>query len=202
MQHSIAVHSIRAVALAVAVTAGVLPQAGKAAPGANAQQATSTPPGSGKAAANSYREIAWDDLMPPGWDPMKDFDVRELGSMGDGDPRARDLLSRLREAWDNAPVRKDLHDTQVRLSGYVVPLEAEGKEMRQFLLVPYFGACIHVPPPPANQIVHVVMERPARGVRMMDAVSVSGRIRVLASSTEYGKASYRIDGRAVAPPKR
>lgn len=149
-------------------------------------------------AASGYRELSWDDLMPPGWDPMKVFDLRELGSMSDGDPRARELMVKLRQAWDNAPVRQDLQDAKIRLSGYVVPLEMEGKAIRQFLLVPYFGACIHVPPPPANQVVHVVLDRPARGVQMMDVVSVSGRIQALASSTEWGKASYRIDGRQVA----
>ena len=49
----------------------------------------------------------------------------------------------------------------VRLPGYVVPLaNAQDGRLTEFLFVPYYGACIHVPPPPPNQIVHVVLPRP------------------------------------------
>lgn len=56
----------------------------------------------------------------------------------------------------NAPVVKALDGQNIRLPGYIVPLEvSEEGRTTEFLLVPYFGACIHVPPPPSNQIVHV-----------------------------------------------
>jgi hypothetical protein len=45
-----------------------------------------------------------------------------------------------------------------RVPGYMIPLEDNLEEVTEFLLVPYPGACIHVPPPPPNQIVHVIME--------------------------------------------
>lgn len=199
MRHPRTFSAIRRALLAAAL-ASTFAQAAAAAPASGTPQRVAE--GAGKTgSAAGYRELSWDDLMPPGWDPMKVFDMRELGSMSDGDPRARELMTKLRQAWDNAPVRQDLQDANVRLSGYVVPLETDGKAIRQFLLVPYFGACIHVPPPPANQVVHVVLDQPAHGVQVMAAVSVSGRMQVLASSTEYGKASYRIDGRHVALQK-
>ena len=68
--------------------------------------------------------------------------------------------SRICQIWDNASVLKTLDGQTVKIPGYVVPLEAIQDAMREFLLVPYFGACIHSPPPPANQIVHVT-EHPA-----------------------------------------
>ena len=48
----------------------------------------------------------------------------------------------------------------IRMPGYVLPLEFDGSKVKEFLLVPFVGACIHTPPPPANQIVHV---RPNEG---------------------------------------
>jgi hypothetical protein len=48
-----------------------------------------------------------------------------------------------------------LNGQQVRIPGYFLPLELSDTKVTEFLLVPYIGACIHVPPPPPNQIVHV-----------------------------------------------
>lgn len=46
----------------------------------------------------------------------------------------------------------------IRLPGFVLPIEYDGTKVTEFLLVPWVGACIHTPPPPANQIVHVVVD--------------------------------------------
>jgi len=54
---------------------------------------------------------------------------------------------------------EQLDGKQVRIPGYLLPLEFEGKLVTEFLLVPYVGACIHTPPPPPNQIVHVISEQ-------------------------------------------
>lgn len=159
------------------------------APGNPAPQRPTTP----------YRNLSWEELVPPGWDPAKAFDLKEIANLPDGDPRARAALERLRKAWDNAPVRPDMNDARVRLPGFVVPLSAEGRSIREFLLVPYFGACVHSPPPPSNQVVHVVLDRPASGIDMMDAVWVSGRMRVTSFSSAMGAAGYRIDGVEVVP---
>jgi len=49
---------------------------------------------------------------------------------------------------------EELNGQRVRIPGYLLPLEISGSKVTEFLLVPYIGACIHVPPPPPNQIVH------------------------------------------------
>ncbi|MCW5966727.1 MAG: DUF3299 domain-containing protein, partial [Bryobacterales bacterium] len=54
---------------------------------------------------------------------------------------------------------KALDKKLVRVPGFIVPLEDSATEATEFLLVPYQGACIHVPPPPPNQIVHVMMAK-------------------------------------------
>ena len=62
--------------------------------------------------------------------------------------------------------------------------------LREFLLVPYFGACIHTPPPPANQIVHVRSQTPVKGLRSMDAVWVSGTLQIDSTKTDMGVSGY------------
>ncbi|KNZ31997.1 MAG: hypothetical protein AD742_14600 [Methylibium sp. NZG] len=141
----------------------------------------------------SFREITWDELVPKDWDPMKDFKGMSLGGLSDADPRAAALLKRMREAWDNAPGNNAIDGQAVRLPGYLVPLE-DGKEgMSEFLLVPYFGACIHTPPPPSNQIVHVKPQQPPKGFRSMDTVWISGTLKLLRSDTMMGTSSYRME---------
>ena len=57
-------------------------------------------------------------------------------------------------------VNSNLNGKQIRLAGYLLPLDLSARTIREFLLVPFVGACIHVPPPPPNQIVHAVSEKP------------------------------------------
>ncbi|QJX03150.1 DUF3299 domain-containing protein [Alcanivorax sp. IO_7] len=61
-----------------------------------------------------------------------------------------ELFDAMQDAWSNAPLREDLDDTPdpARLCR---PLEGDDKNLREFLLVPYFGACIHFPRRPATR---------------------------------------------------
>ena len=75
-------------------------------------------------------------------------------------PEVVELLDRIVAARMHAnslasAVEPGLNGAQVRIPGYVLPLEFEGTRVREFLLVPYVGACIHVPAPPPNQMVFV-----------------------------------------------
>jgi hypothetical protein len=130
---------------------------------------------------------------------MKDFKGIDFNILSDADPRAATLLKKLREAWDNAPTNPALEGQGVRIPGFVVPLE-EGKDgMKGFLLVPYFGACIHSPPPPANQIIHVLPKTPVPGLRSMDPVWVSGPLVAARTDTYMGAGGYRIEAQKVEP---
>jgi hypothetical protein len=71
-------------------------------------------------------------------------------------------------------------------------LEREGDDLKEFLLVPFFGGCIHVPPPPSNQIIHVNSAKAVQGIRTMDAVWVSGVLEVNRSETGMGVAGYAL----------
>lgn len=146
----------------------------------------------------------WEELVPKEWDPLKRFRERNPEHSPDripeGDMRELALLREMRELWDNAPTRSDLNGAAVRLAGYVVPLEQALGQTREFLLVPYFGACIHSPPPPANQIVHVVLATP-QTLRSMDAVWVSGTLKTQRADSPMGTSGYGVEGFAVEPYK-
>ncbi|KQM79504.1 DUF3299 domain-containing protein [Xylophilus sp. Leaf220] len=142
-------------------------------------------------AADPFKPIAWDDLVPPDWDPMKSFqDLQNLSSAPDSDPRVQKLYERMRKVWDEAPTVAAMDGRRVRMPGYVVPLEEGRQGLSEFLLVPYFGACIHTPPPPANQIVLVKIDPPAKGFRSMDAVWVNGTLGLARGSSDMGASAY------------
>jgi uncharacterized protein len=151
------------------------------------------------ATAGAPRTINWEALVPPNWDPFKDFKELNFQALDDGDPRAARLLKKMRDVWDNAPINPAVVGQTVRIPGFVVPLE-DGKDgLTEFLLVPYFGACIHSPPPPANQIVHVLPKTPAKGFRSMDAVWITGVLSTVRTDSYMGAAGYRIEATGVAP---
>lgn len=151
--------------------------------------------------AGTPRNVTWDDLLPPDWDPMAALKGMDLARLDDADPRAQKALEDLKRAWDNAPPNRQLHGQRIRIPGFVVSLDGGPKELREFLLVPYFGACIHVPPPPPNQVIHAIARTPAKGVQTMDAVWVTGRLEVVRSDTPFGSATYVLQAESVTPYK-
>jgi len=149
--------------------------------------------------AGAARTINWEQLVPPDWDPFKEFKDLNFQMLDDGDPRAMKMLKRMRDVWDNAPTNPQVVGQNVRIPGFVVPLEDTKDGLKEFLLVPYFGACIHSPPPPANQIIHVLPRTPAKGLRSMDTVWVSGPLSTQRTDSYMGASSYRIEATEVAP---
>jgi len=186
--------------LALVMTPGVVL---RAQPRAGAPQTGPSLPANpgrpGTPAAGAARTIDWDALIPPGWDPMKDLKGLDFSTLSDADPRAVAALAKLREVWDQAPANNALAGQRVRLPGYIVPLEETREGLKEFLLVPYFGACIHTPPPPANQIVHVLPKAAAPGFRSMDTVWVTGVMTVVRTDSYMGVAGYRLDAEQVTP---
>ncbi len=91
-------------------------------------------------------------------------------------------------------LRADLDGSIVTIAGFVAPLAFDGSRMAEFLLVPYVGACIHVPPPPANQIVFISDPgdyRPDQG--LLYPVRVTGRLRVHLRETDLANVGYQIE---------
>lgn len=148
--------------------------------------------------SEGFLEISWDDLIPPDWLPDDLFeglfDGVELDGIDDYDPRAVEIMEQIRVIWDNAPVVERLNGKRIRIPGFVVPLEGDGQHIHEFLLVPYFGACIHVPPPPANQLIHVMPDAEIPASWNMVPVWVSGVLTVARYDSEMGSAGYQLRG--------
>jgi hypothetical protein len=83
-----------------------------------------------------------------------------------------------------------LDGVSIRMPGYALPLDYDGKKITEFLLVPWVGACIHTPPPPPNQIVHVALDEGIVVGSRFQPVWVTGTLTVGASSKEL----YLVDG--------
>ena len=144
----------------------------------------------------NYRTLQWDELRPEGWNPKAALGHLDASRIPEGSAQELELQRKMRKIWDNAPVRAELDGQRVRLPGYVVPLEYSTGAIRDFLLVPYFGACIHSPPPPANQIVLVTLQKAAR-LRTMDACWVAGVLSVQGKPTDWGVSGYAMSGHQV-----
>jgi hypothetical protein len=95
---------------------------------------------------------------------------------------------------------KAMNGKRVRLPGFVVPLDDSQDEGAEFLLVPYYGACVHTPPPPANQMAFVTMQG-GRSVKLalFDAVWMEGTLRIVNYDSPYGSVGYTIEGISMRP---
>ncbi len=120
-----------------------------------------------------------------------DAKLRKQGVDVEGLFAKRKEITELRRKRANATV-KELDDKLISMPGFVLPLEYEGKKVTEFLLVPWVGACIHTPPPPPNQIVHITVKEPFETKGMFEAVTVTGVIKL----KEVTKNLYLIDGTA------
>ncbi len=142
-----------------------------------------------KPAAIEALDLDWHDLLPPG--------AVDPGQVLRGRIEHADA-SRAQQLVQSAGVRADLDGKTVRLPGFVVPLDYDGTGLSSFLLVPFVGACVHVPPPPPNQIVYVTSEEPVESRRLFDAVVVTGVIQSARESTELAESGYRLAAIQVA----
>ena len=128
--------------------------------------------------AAQAEQIGWDDLMPADWNPEKvfqDMSDEEFNALPE-EPYEL-MLEKVQAELDNAPVVDKLNDKQVRIPGFIVPLEGNNMSISEFLLVPYFGACTHTPPPPANQIIYSKMKTQYTLDDIYQPVWISGTLK-------------------------
>ena len=138
------------------------------------------------------RDMRWHELSPPGFNPGRFLDELNIAPLADSDPRAAQAMEKIRREWDEAPAVTFTNDHPVRLTGFPILLDRGQGLSRTILLVPYYGACIHRPSPPANQMVLVVLKNPMP--RNMDhlPVWILGRIYAARTATQFGKAAYTV----------
>ncbi|MGI9402026.1 MAG: DUF3299 domain-containing protein [Rhizobiaceae bacterium] len=142
-------------------------------------------------AAETPLEINWGDLIPES--AKLSQKASPLGTVQHGQ-----LTTPLADA-PAANTTSEYDGKTVRIPGYVVPLEFNEGKIKQFLLVPYVGACIHVPAPPANQLIIVTSEEPHELKGLFEPVYVTGMFGAAAQSTQLADVGYAISAEKIEP---
>lgn len=135
-------------------------------------------------AKDDVTRLTWDDLAPADgllMDNSAGFNFASRGSLPTGffQPFASYLTT-------------DYNGSRVRLDGFMLPLEFDSSGVTSFLLVPYVGACIHVPPPPPNQLVFVRTDSPYESNDLFAAISVTGILNTESVSTDFADTGYTL----------
>jgi len=159
------------------------------------------PPTSETISSESKAEIlVWEGLMPEGEDKVLATLTQATKTEGAEKPEG-DIMSMIGEgsAQDTMDqigtynVVQDLDGTLIRLPGYVVPLDFNAaSEYNEFLLVPYFGACLHTPPPPPNQIVFIKSEQATTIANINEPVWVEGIMKTGKFGSDLGNSAYEL----------
>ncbi len=131
-----------------------------------------------------YKDTEWLDLMPKA-------EIEALKN-AQGLPVDHNAKGEQVGSFVTVP---GVNNTKIRLAGYVVPVEQTNDgQMTEFFFVPYFGACIHVPPPPPNNIVYVKMAKPIPAADMFNAYWLEGTIKTERMSNDIAATAYVMTG--------
>jgi hypothetical protein len=157
-----------------------------------------------------YRTIEWTDLMPQddldaiinSPDYLDDIiDGSAEDQIGSEVQKAEDAKdSRYQQALKSTRVVNKFNNQSVRIPGFVVPLEFDDEQtITQFFLVPYFGACIHMPPPPPNQLIYVSYPEGLKLDALYDPFWVTGLLKTSLIENETAISAYAIDVYSIMP---
>lgn len=162
-------------------------------------------------AAEPPRNLKWAEMMPPRTADKPKTLKPFFASRGDPAPEHADgeaappytpegkWMSRPSKQRGGPPaVVPELDGQRVRIGGYVVPLDFEATRITEFLLVPFVGACIHVPPPPANQIIYIKAAEGFEIAEVFDPVYVTGTMRTKGEVTGLAEAGYTIEAEEIS----
>lgn len=157
-------------------------------------------------AAAEYRDLDWLEMLP---DKDRDALLNQspISHSGGAEGGPRPILGgdsggydQSTYAWYSSDFVAELDQQRVRIPGFVVPLTYdEDQRVLEFFLVPYFGACIHMPPPPPNQIIHVKAAKPFKLRTLYDPYVVDGQMFTRVTSNSVGISAYAIEAEDVRP---
>lgn len=137
-------------------------------------------------------ELNWPDLVPQSSGTDMDT-LRQLGVVQHGQ------LSTPFDQQTGGQVTEEYNGRLVRIPGYLVPLDFDGAGVTSALLVPYVGACIHVPPPPPNQLIFVTTETPYTSQGLFEPVWVTGTFGTAVTETQLAEIGYALQARLIEP---
>ena len=148
--------------------------------------------------------LYWEDLIPDDFvqpeNPFATMSQEEVDKLLDGSDESNARLNQLQEEFNYAPVVDELDGKRVKIPAYVTPLEFDGQtKMSEFLLVPYVGACLHTPPPPANQVVHANSDEVVEFKNIYDPMWAIGTIRAETVQSDLAESGYRLEIESVEP---
>ena len=163
-------------------------------------------------AADPPEDLRWADLVPREISAARKTAKPFFSGATPVDPSApappplaegKFMQIKRRQPGDGTPpaVVAELDGRRVQIGGYVVPLDFEATNVKEFLLVPFVGACIHVPPPPANQIIYVKAAKGFDVGETFDPVTVTGIIKTTVAFTGLADAGYTLEAETVTPGK-
>lgn len=156
--------------------------------------------------------ITWDDLVPADTkSKIIDFGKYKskvghpnLTDFGGNKEEMEDYLLTMDFMKQSQPLEGDaivteLDGKQVKIAGYITPITFDGDKVIDFLFVPYHGACIHVPPPPANQIVYAENVKNLSADATYDPVWLTGTLKAKPVSMLVANVGYSIENATVEP---
>jgi len=163
----------------------------------------------------TYTMIEWTDLLPDDDLEALENPPEYLADIEDGSEDDQltsqlkaealpsdqnDLDSRYDQALVSKNVRPEFDGRHIRIPGFIVPLEFDDQQtITTFFLVPFFGACIHVPPPPPNQIVYAEFESGIQLEALYDPFWISGTIHTSLVENDMATAAYSMTVTAIEP---
>jgi|TARA_B100001175_G_scaffold307098_1_gene305951 hypothetical protein len=135
--------------------------------------------------AAAPREITWDDLIPPG---VPYSEIIAEGELDEENDYWRPIFDE-----NSTKLNPALADAYIKMPGFIIPIDISADGVTSFILVPYVGACIHVPPPPPNQLVFVTTKVPWPSERLWEAVWVTGTMQNKVQYTEVADTGYELE---------
>jgi len=142
------------------------------------------------ARAEDYIDLDWSDLIPT---DLSDVPTVLQGII-DHDQAPQSI-----QQPESIGVRNEWNGQTIRLPGFIVPIEYSGTGVTAFILVPFVGACVHVPPPPANQLVFVTTSKPYESKGLFEPVNVIGMFGVSSMSTQLADIAYALSADRIEP---
>ncbi len=141
-----------------------------------------------KPGASNAREVDWLELMSSTDRKRLEQEDLSVAHVGPESAFGQDMKSRQAAGFKAV----DTFDRQrIKIAGYFVPLEeTDVGELEELLFVPYYGACIHVPPPPANQIIYAKLRKPLSETSMFDAYWLEGTLVAQTHNNELAEVAY------------
>lgn len=159
-----------------------------------------------------YQMIEWPDLIPDQdlqalMNPPQRVNTVPEGDLADSitsqlaltlDPQRQ--LSAYEEALTSSRVKEEYDQRLIKIPGFIVPLEFDDQQrVTEFFLVPFFGACLHLPPPPPNQILYAQMKEGVEITSLMDAFWLQGRLSTTQVKHDMALAAYSLEVHTVKP---